>query len=172
MTEASDRSPVRWYVIQCKPRQDRRALAHLECQGFACYLPTRHITRIRAGRKVEVRESLFPGYLFARLDSRKDNWGPIRSTRGVDQIVRFGEHPTPVPDEIIEQIRARLASAPAENDCLKPGERVQITGGVFSQVEAIFVADDGDDRVVLLMNILQREQTVSFPLRNVRKWAT
>jgi transcription antitermination factor NusG len=54
---------------------------------------------------------------------------------------------------------------------LKPGERVQITEGAFSQIEAIFVTNDGDERVVLLLNILQQDQKLSFPLEAVRKLA-
>ena len=96
-------------------------------------------------------------------------WYPIRSTRGVNQIVRFNEHPLPVRDDIIAGIRARHAHRIHEQPYLKPGERVQIAEGAFSQLEAIFLANDGDERVVLLLNILQQDQLLSFPLRSVRK---
>ena len=33
-----------WYVIQCKAREDGRALEHLQRQAFYCYAPT-----VRAG---------------------------------------------------------------------------------------------------------------------------
>jgi transcriptional antiterminator RfaH len=46
---------------------------------------------------------------------------------------------------------------------------VQITNGAFRQLEAIFVANDGDERVVLLLNILQRNQKLVFPIESVRK---
>jgi transcriptional antiterminator RfaH len=52
---------------------------------------------------------------------------------------------------------------------LKSGERVVITEAPFSQIEAIFIADDGDERVSLLLNILQKDQKLSFPLGSVRK---
>ncbi len=111
---------------------------------------------------------MFPSYLFIRIDSVNDNWYPIRSTRGVNHIVRFNEHPLAVPDEIIGGIRMRLAGQPAE-PYLKPGERVRITEGAFSQLEAIFVSGDGNERVVLLLNILQHDQELTFPLESVRK---
>ena len=62
-----------WYLIQCKPRQDERALEHLERQGFECYRPVRPVERWRGGRKCTVEASLFPRYLFIRLDSVNDN---------------------------------------------------------------------------------------------------
>jgi len=159
----------RWYVIQCKPREDGRALEHLERQGFSCYLPTLRVEKRRQGGKVEVQESLFPGYLFIQLDEVNDNWHPIRSTRGVIQMVRFKEYPQPVPDEIIESIRQRLADNQLRVPYLRPGERVRITEGCFSDLEAIFVANDGTERVMLLMNLLHHEQTLSFPVSSIRK---
>lgn len=124
---------------------------------------------MRAGRRYVACESLFPRYLFIRLDSVNDNWYPIRSTRGVQQIVRFNNgDPIAIHDEIIEGIRTRLAGLPPE-PVLKPGDRVRITEGPFSNLEAIFVAADGEERAVLLLAMLQQEQRITFPIQNVRK---
>lgn len=157
-----------WYLVHCKPREDERALQNLERQGFECFWPTRSVERQRYGRRCTVIEALFPRYLFIRLDCVEDNWSAVRSTRGVQQIVRFAEYPTSIRDEIIEGIRDRLKQAPPE-PYLKPGERVSITMGAFSQVEAIFIANDGDQRVVLLLDFLQKEHRMRFPLHSVRK---
>jgi transcriptional antiterminator RfaH len=54
---------------------------------------------------------------------------------------------------------------------LKPGERFRVTQGPFAEVEGIFVAHDGQERVVLLMNILNCEQRLSFPAVSVHKSA-
>ncbi len=113
-----------------------------------------------AGGKAE--EPLFPGYLFIRLDRVEDNWYPIRSTRGVARIVSFGGQPVPVEDALIEQLRWRLAQ-PAAPFC--PGERVRITEGGLQAVEAIFVSQDGEERSVILLRLLQREHRVSVPTR-------
>jgi len=161
----------RWYVIQCKPHQECRAFENLERQGFSCYLPTLSVEELRHGCRREIQEPLFPGYLFIDLDEFRDNWQPIRSTRGVIRIVRFNQYPIPVQNEIIEVIRQRLAINQPRITNLQPGERVRITDGCFADVEAIFVANDGNERVTLLMNILHREQTLSFPAATVRKSA-
>lgn len=162
---------LRWYLVHCKPRQDERALENLQRQNFECYRPARTVERCRGGRTYGTAEPLFPGYLFIRLDRVTDNWYAIRSTRGVHQIVRFHEYPLPVRDELIDGIRTRLSGPLAQEPYLSPGERVRITEGAFSQMEAIFVASDGNQRVVLLMSILQTEQTLTFPLKSVRKLA-
>ncbi len=130
----SPRHGPRWYVVQC----DRRALENLERQGFSCYWASLTVEKVRAGRKLDIQQSLFPGHLFIHLDEVNDDWQPIRSTRGVHQIVRFNEYPLPVPDEIVEPIRLRRACDPPHFPHPRPGERVLITDDPFSQFEAIF----------------------------------
>ena len=159
---------ARWYLIHCKPRQEVRALENLKRQAFECFRPTRQVERVLIGHKREILESLFPHYLFIRL-SVEDNWLPVCSTLGVNRIVRFGEYPLPVSDELIAHIRRRMEAPPVKEPYLKPGERVVIIEGSFAHVEAIFVSDDGDERVTLLMNILNGEHELSFPLVSVRK---
>jgi len=149
-----------WYLIQTKPRQEIRAEENLQRQHFECYRP--HKPSTSGDGKAD--EALFPGYLFIRLDRHMDNWYPIRSTRGVARVVSFGSEPTPVRDELIEQLRQRLA-APAEKPKFQPGERVHLQGGGFNELEAIFVSDDGDERSVILLTLLQREQKVRVPTR-------
>ena len=161
---------LRWYLIHCKPNQDERALENLQRQRFECYRPTRPVQRNLQGRCYLAEESLFPRYLFIRLDRVNDNWAPIRSTRGVLQVVRFADSPLPVPDAIIDGIRTRL-SDPGQEPYLKPGEGVRITEGAFAHLEAIFLSDDGDDRVAVLLNILHQTQQLVFPLSSVRRLA-
>ena len=161
-------STARWYLIQSKPREDQRALEHLGRQGFLCYRPTHSIERIRYGCRQAVAESLFPGYFFINLDRVSDDWRPIRSTRGVNRIVSFGNEPMPVADELIAGIRARLQES-VPQPYLVPGDRVLITEGPFAELEAIFVSADGGERVTLLLNMMQHEQVVKFPVAMVRK---
>lgn len=161
-------SQPRWYLVRCKAREEDRALMHLQRQGFECYRPVCERESVRHGKRRVCREALFPGYLFIRLDRVHDNWLPISSTRGVLQIVRFAEYPLPVPDEIIDEIRGRVDGQPRE-PYFRAGDRVVITQGSFCGIQAIFLASDGDERVVLLLSILQREHEVNFPMGSVRK---
>lgn len=156
-------SNPRWYLIQTKPRQEARAEENLRRQSFDCYRPQKQ----RGPSDGKAEEPLFPGYLFIRLDRQLDNWYPIRSTRGVARVVSFGGEPTPVRDELIEQLRQRLAASAsaAKKPSFQPGERVQLHGGSFNELEAIFVSADGDERSVILLNLLQREQKVRVPTR-------
>lgn len=167
MPTASDQP--QWFLIHCRPRQDQRALENLERQGFHCYCPVRRVERIRYGRRDTVSEPLFPGYVFIRLNRVSDNWQSIRSTRGVHQLVRANQEPLPLRDSIIDQIRSRLSNPALAQPYLTPGDRVQITDSALSQLEAIFVANEGNERVVVLLTLLQEEHRLTVPIASVRK---
>ncbi|WP_435607647.1 transcription/translation regulatory transformer protein RfaH [Pseudomonas knackmussii] len=161
-----DATGKQWYLIQCKPRQDMRALEHLERQGYQCLLPTHEVERLQKGKLQQLTEPLFPGYLFIHLDRVDDNWMPIRSTRGVNQIVSFGGRPTSVPEAIVSKLQSTNTSvAPA----LIAGDRVALNDPSLQQLEAIFLEKNGEERVLLLLTLLQREVVVSVPLVQVQK---
>ena len=71
-------------------------------QGFHVYLPRIQVRRHRRGQWIDAVESLFPRYLFIRIDPHRSNIAPVRSTRGVVGLVRFGGQPAVVPDEVID----------------------------------------------------------------------
>lgn len=157
-----------WYCIQSKPREDARAEEHLRNQGYEVFRPMLRARKRRAAGMATVTESLFPRYLFIRLDDRHENWMPLRSTRGVAGLVKFGQRPIPVPDEIIRDVECRLDT---ETGCLdlskandfRPNDPVTITEGPFQGLEAVFQARKGEDRVILLLNIMQQSQRVTVP---------
>jgi transcriptional antiterminator RfaH len=154
-----------WYLIQTKPRQEARAEEHLARQQFECFRPLKTPSE---NLRRAVDEELFPGYLFIRLE-QGDSWYPIRSTRGVCRIVAFGGAPCPVPDSLIQQIRRRLA-APPMAPSFNQGEAVMVRTG-NSEIQAIFLSDDGQERAVILLNLLQREQRISLPKSSLSRMA-
>ncbi|RXE46258.1 MULTISPECIES: transcription/translation regulatory transformer protein RfaH [Pseudomonas] len=164
----AERLPARaWYLVQCKASQDERAEINLLNQGYTCFRPTHRRERVLRGRRRVVCESLFPSYLFIQLGA-DDSWAPLRSTRGVSRVVSFGSKPLPVRDELIAQLHERDSVAPLEIR-FTYGERVRINEGPFVELEAIFLAMEGEERVVLLMQFLQREQRISMPVADVSK---
>ena len=164
--DQSSGDTANWYLIQCKPRQDERAEENLQRQGYTCYRPRHSRERLLRGKRQQVEESLFPGYLFIQL-SQLDNWAPLRSTRGVSRVVSFGNQPLAVDAGLIETLRQRGSVTPAP--LLNAGDKVRINHGAFEELEAIFLCMDGNERVILLMNILHREQKVRVPLSSIHK---
>ncbi len=156
-------SGTRWYVVQAQPNAERKAVAHLERQGFATYFP-RYLKRRRHARRVEtVAAPLFPRYLFVAVDMATQRWRSIYSTIGVSRIVCAGDSPTAVSDEIVEALRAREASGFVQLPPLprfKLGERIRVLDGVFSDCLGLYDGIPDNQRVAVLLELLGRKVRV------------
>ncbi len=147
----------KWYLIKTKPRQEKKAKQNLENQGYVAFSPM-----VKINERLVI---LFPGYLFVRLNEKTQNFSPINSTKGVSYFVKFGLNFAKVPSSVIEFIKTNqhISADKLKNlDKLKPGDKVQISDGVFKNWVAIFKCYKPDDRVILLMNLLGNEQSLSL----------
>jgi transcriptional antiterminator RfaH len=153
-------------LVHCKPRQDERAEKNLLRQGYGCYRPQHSRERIVRGRRQTVVESLFPGYLFIQL-AADASWAPLRSTRGVNRVVGFGSMPLPLDSALIAHLQQRTTTA--TEPALEVGDSVRITAGGFAELDAIFMAMEGEQRVILLLEMLNRQQQISVPLVSIVK---
>ncbi len=158
-----------WYVIQCKGGESFRAAEHLTNQGYEVFHPVLDVKRRRQGKPVMVTEPLFPYYLFIRLDQIVSNWRPIRSTRGVLRLLTFGNTPIAVPSALVEALRAQPHRQEGIHTYFSAGEKVTITDGPFKDLEAIFQRCKGEERAIVLLNVLQRPQHLNMPLDQLRK---
>lgn len=163
--------PQTWGVVNTHPHREREAAFNLERQSFAVYLP-RFARIVRHARRTsEVERPLFAGYMFVGIDPGRTAWRPIASTVGVRGIVRFGERPALVDDGFIAALRARerdglivLPDRPYE-----PGESVRVVGGPFAGAVAKVLASRDRERVVVLLELLQKEFAATLDVRFVRR---
>lgn len=153
-----------WYLVQCKPRQDERAEENLVRQGYECSRPACQRVREVRGKHKVVLESLFPGYLFIHMP-RGANWAPLRSSRGVARVVAFGGQPVPVGQGLVEQLQARAQTAVLSP--FKPGDKVTVRNEGFTGLDSIFMCMDGEERVILLINLMNRQQKISLPVASI-----
>lgn len=153
-----------WYVVCCKPRQEAIAQENLQRQGFAVYLPRIQVRQRKRERWVDAIQVLFPRYLFIRADRRQQSTASIRSTRGAVGLVRFGVEPAVVPDRVFEAIIARENAATGLHDQVRPsfqaGETVTMLEGPFAGMDGIFSSKDGDERAILLIELLGKTNRV------------
>lgn len=163
----------RWRAVFCKPGQERRAEAQLENQGFEVFLPrVRMRIRSSGGSRLRV-QPMFPRYLFVNLCAHAEDWSTIRSTRGAIGLVRFGERVPWVPGDFIELLRNRHDAFGAVDMSqvmeIRPADAVEITHGAMAGLRAIFQARSGQDRVVVLLKLLEHERHVELPANSIRK---
>ena len=158
-----------WHLLQTKPRQEFRALSHLENQGFVCFLPTLLVERIARGKTTMSAEPLFSRYLFIRLAANVGHWSAIRSTRGVSKLVSFGGRFSTLPDICVEALQKAQQDAPQR--LFNPGERVTITDGPFAGLEGIYKMSDGEARALVLIDLMNQPQKLKFAIEVLRKAA-
>ncbi len=159
-----------WYLIQCKPKLETVALENLNSQGYECYLPMMNIEK-QVQKKIQIQKTpLFPRYLFINLDDDffAKSWGPIRSTRGVSTLVRFGAEPAKINEDLIEVIKFKENQHQVHIEPLyKPGQILKILNGPFKDFEAIYQGMNDQMRVIVLLEFMNKSTTASLELDRV-----
>ena len=152
----------KWYLIQTKPQQESIATENLSNQGFEVFFPKAIIKNKTV--------SLFPRYLFIRLDDKNQNWTPIRSTKGVSNFVRFGLSFAKVPNQIINMIRIQQQQTIEKmiDICShQKGDYLEIQTGAFKGQQAIFQNYSAQDRIVVLLKIIGQQQEIELMEKEV-----
>lgn len=157
----------RWYVAYTHARAEATALGHLQRQGFTAYLP-RFLKHRRHARKVErVPAPMFPRYLFVEMNVSNSRWRSVLSTVGVSHLVCQGDAPTPLPSDVVEEMRGReddngfvVMNRP---ELLRRGDRVRIEAGAFCDHVGLFDCTTDDKRLVILLNLLGRQVKARVP---------
>lgn len=169
MDAADNNTQTAWYLVQCKPREGFRAAEHLANQGLNCFHPTHQVSRRRAGKTHWKIESLFPHYLFIQL-SYDQSIAKVNSTRGVARVVNCHGQPLMVPEQVVQGVKAQCEALGNEEPQpeYQAGTVVTITEGCFKHLQAIVQATKGEDRVILLMQLLNGEHRLDLPLSSVQ----
>lgn len=149
-----------WYLVQTKSRNEQVAIENLSRQGYECYLPKYMTSKKLRGKCYEVCEPLFAGYIFILLDCFTDNWSPVRSTKGVQCIVRFGGEPALVKTELVEMLRNNddergIQILPKKEFC--KGQDVTVSTGPLAGYHAIYDCASSSDRAIVLLTILNQD---------------
>ncbi len=154
-----------WYLVHTKARQEATALTHLQRQNYTAYLPMMHSNKRVRSAYQQVIEPMFARYLFISLSESQDDWGPIRSTRGVSGLVRFGGVAATVPAALVELIKQREmlweTKPPAEIE-FALGDSVRIVDGVMQGYEGVVAEKNSTKRVTLLLEIVGKAARVDI----------
>lgn len=160
MSERDSVTPS-WYAVATKARDEAVAKTNLERQGYRVFLPTISLKKRRGSRWVSVIEPLFPGYLFVSLVLGSDDPAPIRSTFGCIGLVRFGQAHTPVPSTLIAALQDTPDGVAEAASPFNQGDKVRLVAGPFAGIEAIFDMPRGEDRALVLLELLGKVQRLT-----------
>lgn len=154
-----------WFAVFSKPRRETEAAEQLTRQELTVFLPQVRIRRRLRGQWRDVIEPMFPRYLFLWAVPGQDDLRPVRSTRGVVGLVRFGGELRPVPESVITELRRVCERGVLDLPSpLVPGSRVRILTGPFAGHEAELLHTDGEHRARVLLKLLGQMNALAFPL--------
>ena len=177
---SSHHKPKLWYVIVCNINCEKRAELGLRQRGFVTYLPVLTKTVTHGRKKVEraVTRPLFARYLFVSSHEREMPFYHLRSTNGVESIVRDGEgFPMSVPGPVVEEIMRREQTGEfdatrqpktLEEVGLSAGQEMQIIRGPFEGVSATVRKLMPGRNAEILIRLFGGEQAVRMPLAELR----
>jgi transcription antitermination factor NusG len=155
-----------WYVIQTQRNKERVVEARLTQEGLATYLPLlRQWPRPAVGSDVG---PMFPGYVF--VSTAPLRFHRISRTPGVHGLVLFGGEPAELDDSVVSFFRSREgADGVIRSEPLPAGSEVLITEGPLRGLVAVLDRRlTGRQRVLVLLDILQRRTRVEVPERWVK----
>tara|TARA_B100001057_G_C22826658_1_gene941699 strand:+ start:69 stop:617 length:549 start_codon:yes stop_codon:yes gene_type:complete len=159
-----------WVLIYTKAKEETKANENLQRQGFKTFLPL--ISPVNKNSKHESLVPVFPRYLFAQINLETDNWSSIKSSFGVSRIVMFSEKFTSIPNNIIKLIQAKLNEQGVYNEDIsivdyQKGDPVFIKEGRFAGIDAIFLSKKSNDRVRLLLKLLNTSIVTEITSSNI-----
>ena len=162
---------LHWYVIQTKPRNEKRALFHITRAGIETLNPLMENCSSRSGSLQRTQEPLFPGYFFARFDVAS-HYPTVRWARGVKKVLGRDDGPIPLGQDVIDEIRKRIddqgvARKPYE---LKPDDSVRVKAGPLRDLVGIFerwLPKEG--RIRVLLSLLGSQTSVELDYSQVEK---
>jgi len=147
---------AQWYVLSVKAHKEPPVHRYLQTQKIKTYYPTMRVNPVNPRARRE--RPYFPGYMFVHVDLDLEGDNRMRWIPGTRGLVRFGDRPAAVPENLIQTLHRQLQAfqqRQADAKILEKGDRVRIIKGPFEGYEAIFDAHvSGKDRVQVLMAYL------------------
>jgi transcriptional antiterminator NusG len=169
-----------WYVIHSYSGYENKVKANLEqridSMGmqdkiFQVVVPTEEEIEVRDGQRRITEKKIFPGYILVEMLMTDDSWYAVRNTPGVTGFVGMGRRPTPLRPEEVQRIMKRMEEeAPKIKVTFRPGQRVRIIDGPFTDfVGNVDDIDMDKSRVRVLVSFFGRDTPVELDFLQVEK---
>jgi transcriptional antiterminator NusG len=186
---------MRWYLLQCAAKSDKRVQDWLKDRGFEAYYPQVREMRAVPKRKLTASQRradmtimrpqtvpFFPRYMFVRFDIEGGLWRDIFGFVGIIGLHCNGDLPAPIADGLIDELKANeidgaIPGKTKSKHIFKLGERVRVEDGPFASfygtVEKLadvpIEAIDPDTRIKVAVDIFGRPTPVELEVRQVAK---
>lgn len=151
-----------WYALHTRPRHEKIVAHRLEERGVTTFLPL--VTEVRrwSDRKKKIELPLFSCYVFAKFSPNQAERLRVLRVEGVFSILGGQGEGAPIPDAQIDAVRSLAETDPSccAHPYLRIGQRVRIRSGALDGMEGILLSCNGEDRLVISIDAIQRSLAV------------
>ena len=139
---------------------------------FNVIVPKEPKIKIKNGRRQEIEEKIYPGYVLVDMILMEDSWYVVRNTPRVTGFVGpDSTKPTPLSKTEIDMLLGRMGGeAQSFNVDLDIGEMVKIVDGPFKDYEGrVAEIDTEKGKVKIMVPIFGRDTAVELDSLQVKK---
>ena len=170
----------KWYVIHtysgyedavAKNLKQRIESLGMEDKIFNVIVPKEKKIKIKNGKRKEVEEKIYPGYVLVEMVVTDDSWYVVRNTPNVTGFVGAGTTPVPISKEEIEILEKRMGKeSPQYKIDVKAGDTVKIIDGPFKDFDGkVSEIDQERGKVKVLLNMFGRDTSVELDSLQIKK---
>lgn len=143
----------------------------MEDKIFNVIVPTEKKIKIKANKRVEEEEKIYPGYILVDMIVTDDSWYVVRNTPRVTGFVGAGVYPVPLDKKEVEDLFKRMESSIVKHNIdLEVEDAVIIVDGPFKDFEGkVNEVDDERGKVKVLVSMFGRETPVELDFLQVKK---
>jgi len=169
-----------WYAIHTYAGYENAVLKNLkqrteslgmEDKIFNVIVPTEKKIKIKAGKKVEVEEKVYPGYVLVDMIVTDDSWFVVRNTPRVTGFVGSGVYPVPLEQKEVDELFGRMQKDTAKHSMnLDVEDMIIVIDGPFKDLEGkIEEVDEERGKIKVLVSMFGRETPVELDFLQVKK---
>jgi transcriptional antiterminator NusG len=169
-----------WYAIHTysgyENAVERNLKQRIESLGmedkiFNVVVPIEKKIKVKNGKRVEVDEKVYPGYILVDMIVDDNSWFMVRNTPRVTGFVGAGNTPVPLTQTEIDSLLGKMNnSEPIHELAIAVGEIVSIADGPFKDFEGkVDSVDNIKGKLNVLVNMFGRETPVELDFLQVKK---
>lgn len=169
-----------WYAIHTyagyENAVERNLKQRVESLGmqdkiFNVLVPTEKVVKVKNGKRQEVDEKFYPGYVLVDMIVTDDSWYVVRNTPRVTGFVGAGTTPVPMSQQEIDAIMGRMSKNDMKHTIqVAAGDLIIVNEGPFKDFEGtVSEVDTERGKVKVLVNMFGRETPFELDFAQVRK---
>jgi transcriptional antiterminator NusG len=140
---------------------------------FNVVVPMEKTIKIKGGKRVEVEEKVYPGYVIVDMIVTDDSWYVVRNTPRVTGFVGAGVNPVPLNQKEVEGLFKTMGANDEKAKHIIDmaiGDLVSIGDGPFKDLEGkVSDVDQERGKVRVLVSMFGRETPVELDFLQVKK---